>query len=124
MISGPVSSGRPPGLVACPLVPGPVLAPPPRQVPVVEVIDVTLAPRDDLLLKVGLLLPSTSLVTVSRLYLLILLPQLGWPARPAILVARAPLAILECARAVYSIQCAVFSVQCAACSVQCSVFSV
>ena len=59
--------------------PGPVLAPPPRQVPVVEVIDVTLAPRDDLLLMVGLLLPSVSLVTVSRLFLLLLLPQLGWP---------------------------------------------
>ena len=111
MISGPVLSGRPLGLVACPLVPGTFLAPPPRQVPVVEVIDVTLAPRDDLLLKVGLLLPSTSLVTVSRLYLLILLPQLGWPARPAILVARAPLAILECT--VFSVQCSVFTVQCA-----------
>ena len=107
VISGPVLSGRPPGLVACPLVPGTVLAPPTCQVPVVEVIDVTLAPRDDLLLKVGLLLPSTSLVTVSRLYLLILLPQLGWPARPSIFGRRGTL----CNPGVYSI--AVFSVQCA-----------
>ena len=107
-------------LVACPLVPAPVLAPP----PVVEVINVTLASRDDLFLKVGLLLPSTRLVTVSRLYLLILQAQLDWPAWPAILVAWVHLAILECA--VCSVQCAVCSVQCAVCSVQsaveCAVF--
>ena len=48
--------------------------------------------------------------------------EVGWPTRPAILVARAPFAILECA--VCSIQCSVFSVQCAVFSDQCSVFSV
>ena len=85
MISGPVSSGRPPGLVACPLVPGPVLAPPPRQVPVVEVINVTLAPRDDLLLKVPPLAQHQSGHSLQAVTSL-LLPQLGWPAPPAILV--------------------------------------
>ena len=114
MISGPVSSGRPPGLVACPLVPGPVLAPPPRQVPVVEVINVTLAPRDDLLLKVGLRLPSNSLVTVSTA------PPAGL-ASPACHFGH--MSTLG-NPGVYSIQCAVFSIYCAVCGdtrVQCSI---
>ena len=43
----------------------------------VEVFDVTLAAREDLLEKEGLPLPSTSLATFSRLNILLLIPQPG-----------------------------------------------